>query len=158
MPSLILAVTVVVATGALLQGCTSSDPTPEDSSAGSAGVGTVTGSAPIMFAFTCRTGSGAGTETYTTYSAVWEDRRAECTAFRTTGSVLSTQQAAAVRAARGAAALDELAAGCAVRGAGAWVRPVTEARAADIAAGLLAYCPGHPEHERLREALATYRS
>ncbi len=116
----------------------------------------MTGSAPIMFAFTCRTGAGDATESYTTYSAVWEDRRTSCSAARTTGSTMSEQQADAVRAADGAATLDGLAAACAERGVGAWVEPVRTHRAALVAAGLLAYCPGHPERDRLAEALTTY--
>ncbi|MEK6343857.1 MAG: hypothetical protein V4737_08460, partial [Curtobacterium sp.] len=66
-------------------------------------------------------------------------------------------QADAVRAADGTATLEELAAGCAVRGAGPWVERVGTEQAAKRAAGLLAYCPGHPERDRLREALTSYR-
>ncbi|MFS0730250.1 hypothetical protein ABC270_09245 [Curtobacterium sp. 1P10AnD] len=152
-----LAVALVVTASVLLSACTSAEADPEEPSSTRAAGDAVAGTAPVMFAFTCRTGKGDSTETYTTYSAVWEDRRASCTATRTTGSAMSDQQADAVRAADGTATLDELAASCAERGAGAWVERVRTAAAAKRAAGLLAYCPGHPERDRLREALTSYR-
>lgn len=153
----VLAPALVVAATVLLSACTSAEADPEEPSSTRAAGVAVTGTAPVMFAFTCRTGKGDSTETYTTYSAVWEDRRGSCEATRTTGSAMSDQQADAVRAAQGSATLDELAAWCAERGAGVWVERIRTAEAAKRAAGLLAYCPGHPERDRLREALTTYR-
>ncbi|WJX99671.1 hypothetical protein [Curtobacterium sp. 458] len=153
----VLTLALVVTASVLLSACTSAEAEPEEPSSTRAAGAAVTGTAPVMFAFRCRRGTGDATETYTTYSAAWEDRRASCTATRTTGSAMSDQQADAVRAADGTATLDELAAWCAVRGAGPWVERVRTADAAKRAAGLLAYCPGHPERDRLQEALATYR-
>lgn len=148
---------LVVAVSLVLSACTSAEADPEAPSESRPAAVAASGSAPIMFAFTCRTGRGDATESYTTYSAVWEDRRTDCSAVRTTGSTMSEQQADAVRSAGGAATLAGLAATCAERGAGPWVAPVRTERAAAVAAGLLAYCPGHPERDRLEESLATYR-
>jgi hypothetical protein len=153
----VLTVALVVTASVLLSACTSAEADPEEPSSTRGAGAAVTGTAPVMFAFTCRTGKGDATETYTTYSAVWEDRRASCTATRTTGSAMSDQQADAVRVADGTATLEELAAWCAARGAGPWVERVRTEQAAKRAAGLLAYCPGHPERDRLREALTSYR-
>jgi len=151
-----LAAALVVAATGLLAAC-SPAAEPEDSIDSSATSGAAaSGTSPIVFAFVCRTGSSDRTETYTTYSAVWEDERTECTAERITGTEMSAQQADAVQAAGGAATLEELAAGCAVSGTAPWTAPVTDGRGASVAAGLLAYCPGHPDVDELRAAVATH--
>lgn len=154
-----LAAGLVVAAAIGLAGCTTdAESEPEDSIDSSATAGVAaTGSAPIVFAFVCAVGSSDRDETYTTYSAVWGDDRTDCTAQRITGSEMSSQQRAAVRAAADAATLEQLAAGCAVRGTGPWVRAVGSADEARVAAGLLEYCPGHPEIDHLRDALAAWR-
>ncbi|GAA1493427.1 hypothetical protein GCM10009627_17730 [Curtobacterium herbarum] len=115
------------------------------------------GTAPIVFAFTCTVGNGPSVETYTTSSAVWEDARTSCTAAPITGTEPSAQQRSALDAARGDATLEQLAAGCAVSGIGPWRSPVETSSQAHLAAGLERYCPGHPDIERLRDALAAYR-
>jgi hypothetical protein len=150
---------VVVAAAVGLVGCTAgSESAPEDSidSSATAGV-SATGTSPIVFAFVCAAGSPDRTETYTTYSAVWQDSRTDCTAQRITGTEASSQQRDAVLAAAGAATLQELAADCAVRGTGPWVEAVTSSERAHLAAGLLQYCPGHPETGHLRDAVAAWR-
>lgn len=142
---------------AVLAGCSSVGP-DTDSSADprSSDTGIGAGAAPVVFAFVCD-GDGADRATYTTYSAVWEAERAACTARRLTGTVPSSQQQAAVDAARGDATLAELASDCAVRGTEPWTSAVEDDGRAHLAAGLLRYCPGHPETDRLRDALAAYR-
>jgi hypothetical protein len=148
---------VVVAVTAVLTGCSSVGPdtdASEDPTSSDTGLGS--GASPVVFAFVCAA-DGSDSETYTTYSAVWEAERADCSAKRLTGSVPSSQQQAAVAAARGDATLVELASTCAVRGAAPWTSAVADARGAHVAAGLLRYCPGHPETDRLRDALAAYR-
>ena len=65
---------------------------------------------------------------------------------------------AAVQAAAGDATLEQLAAGCAVRRTGPWVGTVDSATEAHVAAGLLEYCPGHPETDHLQDAVAGWRS
>jgi hypothetical protein len=164
---------VVVVLGAVgLTACTTGQPEPEDSldSAARSEV-SATGSAPIVFAFVCSgsadgdgsggdtaSGDGDGTaETYTTYAAVWEAERTDCRAERITGTEMSAQQRAAVRATDGTATLEELAATCAERGASPWRDGVATPDQADLAAGLVAYCPGHPDRDRLQQALAAYR-
>lgn len=154
-----LAVGVFAVVAAGLAGCTAgAESEPEDAidSGPTSGVA-ASGTSPIVFAFVCRVGSSDRTETYTTYSAVWRDDRTDCTADRITGTEMSSQQRSAVEAADGAATLEELAATCAVRGTGPWTVPVDGATAANLAAGLLEYCPGHPETERLRDATAAWR-
>ncbi|WP_439691322.1 hypothetical protein ACRQ4B_10120 [Curtobacterium sp. SP.BCo] len=154
-----LAVGVVVAAAMGLAGCTAgAESEPEDSldTGVTSGV-TASGTSPIVFAFVCDVGSSGRTETYTTYSAVWQDDRTACTVQRITGTEMSTQQRAAVQAARGDATLEELAEACAVRGSGPWADAVTSARQANAAAGLLEYCPGHPETDHLRDAVAAWR-
>jgi hypothetical protein len=115
------------------------------------------GTSPIVFAFVCRVDDSDRTETYTTYSAVWKDGRSACRAERITGTEASAQQRAAVRATDGAASLEDLATTCAVTGSGPWTSSVASARDARVAAGLAAYCPGHPEMDHLRDAIAAYR-
>jgi hypothetical protein len=140
-----------VAVTAVLTGCSSVGPdtdASEDPTSSDTGVGS--GASPVVFAFVCD-GDGDG------YSAVWEAERADCTAKRLTGSVPSSQQQAAVEAARGDATLVELASACAVRGSDPWTSAVVDERGAHVAAGLLRYCPGHPETDHLRDALAAYR-
>ncbi|MCL9665546.1 hypothetical protein L2091_09950 [Curtobacterium albidum] len=168
-----LAAVVVVLGAAGLTACTTGQPEPEDSldTAARSEV-SATGSAPIVFAFVCSdasagsSGSGSdatgddadGTaERYTTYAAVWEAEHTDCRAERITGTEMSAQQRAAVRATDGAATLEELAATCAERGASPWRDGVTTPDQADLAAGLVAYCPGHPDRDRLQEALTAYR-
>lgn len=154
-----LAAGVLVAAGIGLAGCTSTaESEPEESvdSGATSGV-PASGTAPIVFAFVCAVGSTDRTETYTTYSAVWEDGRTDCEADRITGTEMSSQQRAAVDAADGVATLEELAATCAVRGVGPWVRTVRTAAEAHLAAGLVEYCPGHPETDHLRDAVAAWR-
>jgi hypothetical protein len=107
--------------------------------------------APIVFALHC------GGVTYTTYDAAWDARTTTCTVSRLAGDEPSAQQASAVAAADGAATIDELAATCAEVGSAAWTGPVADADAARLAEGLLRYCPGHPQADRLRNALTTYR-
>lgn len=148
---------VVAATG--LAGCTAApEPAAEESITGPTSPDVAaSGTSPIVFAFVCSVGSSRRTETYTTYSAVWEDHRTDCRAQRITGTEASAQQHAAVQVTAGAASLEDLAADCAVRGTGPWVSAVDSAAEAHVAAGLLAYCPGHPEVDHLREAIATWR-
>jgi hypothetical protein len=123
----------------------------------SSGTSGSSGTSPIVFAFTCTVGDGPSVETYTTSSAVWEDARTSCTAAPITGTVPSAQQQSALDAARGDATLAELAAGCAVSGTGPWRSPVESTEQAHVAAGLERYCPGHPDIDRLRDALAAHR-
>ena len=94
-----LAVGVVVAAAIGLVGCTTgAESEPEDSldTGATSGV-SASGTSPIVFAFVCADGSSERTETYTTYSAVWEDDRTDCTAERITGTEMSSQQRAAVQ-------------------------------------------------------------
>ncbi|KTR39060.1 hypothetical protein NS263_11640 [Curtobacterium oceanosedimentum] len=167
-----LAAVVVVLGAAGLTACTTGQPEPEDSldTAARSEV-SATGSAPIVFAFVCSGAADGSTdsgdepsddpdgtaETYTTYAAVWEAERADCRAERITGTEMSAQQRAAVRATDGAATLEELAATCAERGASPWRDGVSTPEQADLAAGLVAYCPGHPDRDRLQDALTAYR-
>ncbi|MFJ5145498.1 hypothetical protein [Curtobacterium sp. NPDC088465] len=168
-----LAAAFVVLGAVALTACTAGQPEPEDSldSAARSEV-SATGSAPIVFAFVCSgaadDSSGAGSdttgddadgtgETYTTYAAVWEAERTDCRAERITGTEMSAQQRAAVRAADGTATLEELAATCAERGASPWRDGVSTPEQAELAAGLVAYCPGHPDRDRLQESLTAYR-
>ncbi|PYY55188.1 hypothetical protein DEJ17_13350 [Curtobacterium sp. MCSS17_011] len=148
---------VVVAVTVVLTGCSSVGPdsdASEDPTSSDTGLGS--GASPVVFGFVCD-GDGEDRATYTTYSAVWEAERTDCSAKRLTGSVPSSQQQAAVAAARGDASLVELASVCAVRGADPWTSAVADQRGANLAAGLLRYCPGHPETDHLRDALAAYR-
>lgn len=149
----------VVATAIGLAGCTGgAESEPEDSlDTGATADVSASGTAPIVFAFVCAGGSSDRTETYTTYSAVWRDDRADCIAERITGTKMSAQQRAAVDAADGDATLEELAAACAVRGDAPWTAAVTSSEQAHVAAGLAEYCPGHPEIDHLRDALAAWR-
>jgi hypothetical protein len=150
-------VSVVVAVTAVLAGCSSAGPdtdSSEDPTSTDSGIGS--GASPVVFAFVCD-GDGVDRATYTTYSAVWEAERTACTARRLTGTVPSSQQQAAVDAARGEATLAELASACAVRGTEPWTSAVADDGRARLAAGVLEYCPGHPETDRLRDALAAYR-
>ncbi len=142
----------------LLAGCTPSDAEPEERSDAVAGItAEASGTSPVVFAFVCRGGVSDRSETYTTYSAVWDDDRTDCRAERITGTEMSSQQRSAVAAAEGDATLEELAATCAVRGTGPWADAVGSAAAAHRGAGLLRYCPGHPETDHLREAIAAWR-
>lgn len=118
---------------------------------------TPSGSAPIVFAFVCAVGDSGRTETYTTYSAVWEDAGTGCRAKRITGTAMSEQQSAAVAATDGTATLEELATVC-TRTAGApWTTDIADEQAALLADGLALYCPGHPAMDHLRDALAVWR-
>jgi hypothetical protein len=116
-----------------------------------------TGTSPIVFAFTCTVGDGPSVETYTTSSAVWEDGRTSCTAAPITGTFPSAQQQSALDAAAGDATLEQLAAGCAVSGTGPWRAPIATVEQEHVASGLERYCPGHPDIDRLRAALAAHR-
>ncbi|OEI69994.1 hypothetical protein [Curtobacterium sp. ER1/6] len=149
----------LVVLGALgLSACTTGQTEPEESLDGTTQAEvSASGSAPIVFAFVCSTDAGEATETFTTYAAAWEAERADCTAKPITGSGMSAQQQAAVRATDDHVDLRELAATCAERGVAPWDTAVTTDEQAHLAAGLLEYCPGHPEHDHLRRALATYR-
>lgn len=153
----------LVVLGALgLSACTTGQTEPEESLDGTTQAEvSASGSAPIVFAFVCSTDAdadaGDATETFTTYAAAWEAERADCTARPITGSGMSAQQQAAVRATDDHVDLRELAATCAERGVAPWDAAVTTDEQAHLAAGLLEYCPGHPEHDHLRRALATYR-
>lgn len=149
----------LVVLGALgLSACTTGQTEPEESLDGTTQAEvSASGSAPIVFAFVCSTDAGEATETFTTYAAAWEAERADCTAKPITGSSMSAQQQAAVRATDDHVDLRELAATCAERGVAPWDAAVTTDKQAHLAAGLLEYCPGHPEHDHLRRALATYR-
>jgi len=153
-------VTTVVVGALALAGCTAGqDPADDDArDTASASEVAASGSAPIVFAFVCRTAEGDATETFTTYAAAWEADRTDCTAKPITGSEMSAQQQAAVRATGGRVALRDLAATCAERGVAPWDAPVVTDGQASLAAGLLEYCPGHPEHDHLRQALAAHRS
>ncbi|MDP4334971.1 hypothetical protein Q7F20_16470 [Curtobacterium sp. A7_M15] len=154
-----LAVGAVVAAAIGLAGCTpSAESEPGDSLDTTATSGVeVSGTAPIVFAFVCAVGTSDRSETYTTYSAVWDDDRTDCRAQRITGTEMSSQQRAAVDAAEGDATLEELATTCAVRGTGPWTAAVDSSTEAHVAAGLLEYCPGHPETEHLRDAISAWR-
>lgn len=149
----------LVVLGALgLSACTTGQTEPEESLDGTTQAEvSASGSAPIVFAFVCSTDAGEATETFTTYAAAWEVERADCTAKPITGSSMSAQQQAAVRATDDHVDLRELAATCAERGVAPWDAAVTSDEQAHLSAGLLEYCPGHPEHDHLRRALATYR-
>lgn len=153
-----LATVFVVAGVTGLVGCTTHVEAETDDASGSTAAAevTTTGSAPITFAFVCRDGDAAPT-TYTTYAAVWKADRTDCRADRITGTEMSAQQRDAVRATEGRASLGELAATCAERGVGPWRSAVETDAQADLAAGLVEYCPGHPDRDRLHEALAAYR-
>ncbi|WIB16816.1 hypothetical protein DEJ34_06735 [Curtobacterium sp. MCPF17_050] len=146
-----------------LTGCSSADDitdravAEEPTSSASTGASGPSGSAPIVFAFTCAVGDGPETETYTTAAAVWEDGRTSCTAAPITGTEPSEQQRSALAATEGDATLEQLAAACAVSGTAPWTGAVTSRSQAHLAAGLERYCPGHPEIDRLRDALDTYR-
>lgn len=172
-----------VVLGALgLAACTPGQPEPEDAlDTGGRSEVAASGSAPIVFAFVCdddggsadigsddtgsdgaradgdSDGDGDGTATYSTYAAVWEAGRTDCRAERVTGSEMSAQQRAAVRATGGRVSLEDLAATCAERGAAPWRSAVETDEQADLAAGLVEYCPGHPDRARLQEALTAYR-
>lgn len=115
------------------------------------------GASPVVFAFVCREEGSGRTSTFTTYAAAWQDEQTECEADRITGTEASSQQRAAVADADGDASLEELAAVCAERGVGPWGGRVGSEHDAHVAAGLLRYCPGHPETDHLREALAAWR-
>ncbi len=147
----------------MLAGCTAGAAPEPDASVDRAPTSAVdeTGGAPIVFAFVCEGGPGGerpdGSATYTTYAAVWADERTHCRAERVTGTTASSQQRAAVEAAAGNASLEDLAATCAVSGTAPWTTPIGSAAEAAAAAGLALYCPGHPEMEHLREAIAAYR-
>ncbi|AOX67017.1 MULTISPECIES: hypothetical protein [unclassified Curtobacterium] len=154
-----LAAGVVAAAAIGLVGCTTgaeSEPGDSLDTTATSGVA-VSGTAPIVFAFVCDVGTSDRSETYTTYSAVWDDERTDCRAQRITGTEMSTQQRSAVDAAEGDATLEELATTCAVRGTGPWAASVDSSAEAHVAAGLLEYCPGHPETEHLRDAIAAWR-
>lgn len=154
-----LAAGLVVAGALGLTACTTvseSDPGDSLDTGATSGV-TASGTSPIVFAFVCATGTSEGSETYSTYSAVWDDERTDCTADRITGTEMSSQQQAAVDAADGDATLEELAATCAVRGTGPWVDAVDSEVEAHRAEGLVQYCPGHPETDHLRAAIAAWR-
>lgn len=148
-----------VVLGALgLAACTAGQSGAEDSvDTRSRSEVSASGSAPIVFAFVCRTDDGDATETFTTYSAAWEARRTDCTAKPITGSEMSAQQQAAVRATGDRVQLARLAATCAERGVAPWDATIGTDEQAALAAGLLTYCPGHPERDRLQEALTAYR-
>ncbi|MGW8433431.1 hypothetical protein ACWGJ9_20285 [Curtobacterium citreum] len=154
-----LATTVVVTAALGLAGCTAGVEPELDGSvdATSGAEVAASGSAPIVFAFVCRTGQGDTTETYTTYAAAWEADRTDCTAKPITGTEMSAQQQAAVRAADDTVDLRDLAATCAERGVAPWTAAVETDDQARVAAGLLEYCPGHPERDRLQEALLAHR-
>ena len=170
-----LATALVVLGSVGLTACTTGQPEPEDSlDTGARSEVSASGSAPIVFAFVCgaaaddgaagttaspdiTNGDGAA-ETYTTYAAVWEADQTDCRAERITGAAMSAQQRAAVRATDGHATLEELAATCAERGVSPWRSAVTTPEQAYLAAGLVEYCPGHPDRDRLQEALAAYRA
>lgn len=148
----------------VLTGCSSfadpADRAEADEPTGSTGVSESSGpsgSSPVVFTFTCSVGDGSATETYTTSAAVWEDGRTSCTAAPITGTQPSRQQQSALEAAAGDATLAELAEGCAVSGTAPWTTPVRSREQANVAAGLERYCPGHPEIDRLRDALTVYR-
>lgn len=152
-----LSAAVLVAFG--LAGCTAQADSEPDAAVDSTPSSQVqaSGTSPIVFAFVCRVDDSDRTETYTTYSAVWKDARSACRAERITGTEASAQQRAAVRAADGAASLEDLATACALTGSGPWTSAVTSARDDRVAAGLAEYCPGHPEMDHLRHAMAAYR-
>ena len=148
-----------VAVVALLVGCTAGAESEPDESVDSAASTEVTpsGTSPIVFAFVCDSGDPGRTETYTTYSAVWQDDRTGCRAERITGTEMSAQQRAAVEATDGAATLEELATTCARTTGAPWSTAVGDTDAAHVADGLVLYCPGHPAMGHLRDALAAYR-
>ena len=168
-----LAAVVVVLGTVGLAACTTGQPEPEDSlDTATRSEVSATGSAPIVFAFVCSGAADGSSDpegggpsddpdgtaaTYTTYAAVWEAERTDCRAERITGTEMSAQQRAAVRATDGTATLEELAATCAERGTEPWRDPVSTPERAELAAGLVAYCPGHPDRDHLRDALEAYR-
>ncbi|WIB12456.1 hypothetical protein [Curtobacterium sp. MCPF17_052] len=162
----LVAVLVLGAAATALTGCSSTETEARaEAASGSAATATTapsgssapTGTSPIVFAFTCTVGDGPEVQTYTTSSAVWQDRRTSCTAAPITGTVPSAQQQSALDAAQGDATLEELAAGCAVSGTGPWRSAVETAEQEHLAAGLERYCPGHPDMARLRDALDAHR-
>lgn len=144
----------------LAGGCTSGAGSEPDGAADSTPASDIaaSGTSPIVFAFVCDVDGSDRSETYTTYSAVWRDERTACRAKRITGTEPSAQQQAALDAAAGSATLEELASACAVTGVAPWTSAVRSSAAASTAAGLALYCPGHPQMDRLRDAIAAYRS
>jgi hypothetical protein len=148
-----------VAAAALLAGCTAGAESEPDGSVDDAPSSQVaaSGTSPIVFAFVCPIDDSDRSETYTTYSAVWQDERTDCRAERITGTEMSAQQRQAVSATGGAATLEELATTCAVTGQGPWTSTVADDAAARVADGLVLYCPGHPQMDHLRDAIAAYR-
>ncbi|MCJ1712584.1 hypothetical protein ACLBWP_03215 [Microbacterium sp. M1A1_1b] len=149
-----------LAVAVVLAGCTTTAESEPDDSVDSAASAAVvpTGTAPIVFAFVCGTDGSGRTETFTTYSAVWDDdRTVDCRARRITGTEMSDQQRDAVAATRGSATLEELATVCARTSGGPWTTAVTSEAEARVADGLVRYCPGHPAMAHLRDAIAAYR-
>ncbi|MFZ6993074.1 hypothetical protein ACO0E1_14375 [Curtobacterium sp. RRHDQ66] len=156
--ALCLAVAGVVVGG--IAGCTAGAESEPDDSVDSTPSSSVaaSGTAPMVFAFVCQDdGVPSRTETFTTYSAVWEAERTDCRAQRITGTEASAQQQDAVDATAGESTIEQLAATCAVSGAAPWTTPIESAAEARTAAGLAIYCPGHPEMKHLRDAIAAYR-
>jgi hypothetical protein len=151
---------VLLGVGALLAGCTQAPPSETPSTAhgerSGASADASSGTSPVIFAFTCRS-AGGRTTTYTTYAAVWAAERTDCTAELVTGSVPSAQQQAALDAADGSVSLGRLASVCAVTGTGPWAGDIATDAQAAVAAGAAVYCPGHPDLDRLQDALAAYR-
>ncbi|ROS74104.1 hypothetical protein EDF24_3115 [Curtobacterium sp. PhB130] len=143
----------------LVSGCTSGAESEPDDSVDRTPSSEIaaSGTSPIVFAFVCDVDGSDRTETYTTYSAVWQDERTECRAERITGTEASAQQQAALDAAAGESTLEQLASGCAVTGVSPWTSTIQSASAADTAAGLALYCPGHPQMDHLQDAIAAYR-
>ncbi|OIH96257.1 hypothetical protein [Curtobacterium sp. MCBA15_001] len=148
-----------LAAAAILVGCSAAGESEPDDGLETATSTDVTpsGSAPIVFAFVCATGDSTRTETYTTYSAVWEDASTGCRAKRITGTEMSEQQGAAVAATEGTATLEELATVCTRTEGTPWTTGIADEQAALLADGLALYCPGHPAMDHLRDALAAWR-
>jgi len=157
--SVLVAVTASLAATVLMLTACSSTPSdePTESFDGTAPSSVVaSGSGPVVFAFVCAVGTSGEEQTYTTASAVWEDHRTDCSVERITGTEPSAQQRSAVAATAGVADLETLARTCAVSGTAPWTTPVTSRDDALLAAGLVRYCPGHPEIGHLRAALAAW--
>lgn len=123
---------------------------------------------PVVFAFRCHTATGTstpgrgtrggrgGVTLFTTDAAAWEARSDDCTAVRIAGSVPSEQQRAAVAAGGGAVTLRQLAGRCAEVGTGPFRGVVHSDRELLEARAVLRYCPGHPQIDRVRAAIAAY--
>lgn len=134
-------------------------PTARTPSAASTPARPDAGTSPVIFRFRCLDDPAdptAGATVFATYAAVWAASERSCTAEHVVGTVPSAQQQAALDATEGHSTLRGLAAACAVTG-DAFV-PTIRTRSEELTAeGVIRYCPGHPDIDRLRAAVADSR-